>query len=506
MIEDLHPVDVEAITAGYGPRAAVPRLMFIADRSDDEALELDALRAAHDILKQGDDTRAYAAVVERIAGRLGPSHELDKEWVDETDGRAAKKQEVLDAELNGYKTNMIKESIRMGHNDLGDFYHARGDLNAAFKCYVRTRDYCTTPRHVVNMCLNVIRVSVQAENFANVQNYVAKAAAVPDSADDPLVAAKLACAGGLAAIEQRKYKLAAEKFTRLQSEVGSAFDDVVGAADVATFGGLCALASLDRSDLKKDVLENPTFRTAMEAAPEVRACVEDFYNSRYSSLFDGLERLRPQLALDLHLHDHVDALYEAIRRRALVQYVEPFSAVDLRRMADAFRVDDVAAMEHEVGALIADEQISARIDSQRKTLHKRRADSRATTYADALEAGRLFTKVIHAMLLRTSLMQNECTVKGASGGAGASRRAGRRRRRGRRRDRGGGGGWDHGGGLFRGHGRGFGGGRWGEGGRGTRAGGWVGVGRVGRASRAAAAAERDGGGDVNMASGSEEDE
>ena len=414
MIEDLPPVDVEAITAGYGPHAAVPRLMFIADRSDDEALKLDALRAAHDILKQGDDTRAYAAVVEKIAGRLGPSHELDKEWVDETDRRAAKKQEVLDAELNGYKTNMIKESIRMGHNDLGDFYHARGDLNAAFKCYVRTRDYCTTPRHVVNMCLNVIRVSVQAENFANVQNYVAKAAAVPDSADDPLVAAKLACAGGLAAIEQRKYKLAAEKFTRLQSEVGSAFDDVVGAADVATFGGLCALASLDRSDLKKDVLENPTFRTAMEAAPEVRACVEDFYNSRYSSLFDGLERLRPQLALDLHLHDHVDALYEAIRRRALVQYVEPFSAVDLRRMADAFRVDDVAAMEHEVGALIADEQISARIDSQRKTLHKRRADSRATTYADALEAGRLFTKVIHAMLLRTSLIRNECTVKGLS--------------------------------------------------------------------------------------------
>ena len=310
----------------------------------------------------------------------------------------------------------------MGHNDLGDFYHARGDLNAAFKCYVRTRDYCTTPRHVVNMCLNVIRVSVESENFANVQNYVAKAAAVPDSADDPLVAAKLACAGGLAAIEQRKYKLAAEKFTRLQSEVGSAYDDVVGAADVATFGGLCALASLDRSDLKKDVLENPTFRTAMEAAPEVRACVQDFYNSRYSSLFDGLERLRPQLALDLHLHDHVDALYEAIRRRALVQYVEPFSAVDLRRMADAFRVDDVAAMEHEVGALIADEQISARIDSQRKTLHKRRADSRATTYADALEAGRLFTKVIHAMLLRTSLMRSIVLIPCLSDSAGIVRR------------------------------------------------------------------------------------
>ena len=279
----------------------------------------------------------------------------------------------------------------------------------------------------------------------------------------------------------------------------------MGAADVATFGGLCALAAFDRLNLKANVLENPTFRTAMEANTEVRACVEDFYNSRYSSLFDGLERLRPQLALDLHLHDHVDELYESIREKALVQYCLPFSAVDLRRMADAFRVDDVVAMEREVGALIADEQIPARIDSRRKTLHKRRADSRATTYADALEAGRLFTKVIHAQLLRTSLIRNECTVKGASGGVGPSRRGGG----------GGGGGGAAGAGaaagagttaeaLFRGHGRGFGGSD--EGGHGHSRGGRVGEGRVGRASRTAAAAERDGGGDVNMASGSEEDE
>ena len=195
MIEDLPPVDVESITTGYGPHTAVPRLLFIAERSDDDALKLDALRAAHDVLKQGDNTRVYTSVVEKIAGRLGASHEMDKEWVHEVDKRAAKKQEVLDAELNGYKTNMIKESIRMGHNDLGDFYHARGDLNAAFKCYVRTRDYCTTPRHVVNMCLNVIRVSVESENFAQVQNYVAKATQVPD-VEEPMVAAKLACAGG----------------------------------------------------------------------------------------------------------------------------------------------------------------------------------------------------------------------------------------------------------------------------------------------------------------------
>ena len=46
----------------------------------------------------------------------------------------------------------------MGHNDLGDHYYNMGDLSNALKSYMRTRDYCTTPKHVVDMCLAVIRV------------------------------------------------------------------------------------------------------------------------------------------------------------------------------------------------------------------------------------------------------------------------------------------------------------------------------------------------------------
>ena len=34
------------------------------------------------------------------------------------------------ADLNVYKSNLIKESIRMGHNELGDFFYSRGDLQA----------------------------------------------------------------------------------------------------------------------------------------------------------------------------------------------------------------------------------------------------------------------------------------------------------------------------------------------------------------------------------------
>jgi COP9 signalosome complex subunit 1 len=51
---------------------------------------------------------------------------------------AAQKQERLESELHSHKTNLIKESIRLGHNDLGDFSYNRGDLQVGFlaTCYV----------------------------------------------------------------------------------------------------------------------------------------------------------------------------------------------------------------------------------------------------------------------------------------------------------------------------------------------------------------------------------
>jgi len=117
---------------------------------------------------------------------------------------------VINLACRSEQTNLIKESIRMGYNDLGDFHYARGDLQQAFKCYVRTRDYCTTSKHIIAMCLNVILVSIELGHFVHVSNYVSKADQTPD-VQDPVVLAKLKCAAGLAHLESKKYKLAARK-------------------------------------------------------------------------------------------------------------------------------------------------------------------------------------------------------------------------------------------------------------------------------------------------------
>ena len=66
-------------------------------------------------------------------------------------------------------------------------------MQNAFKCYVRTRDYCTTPKHIVAMCLAVIKCGIEMNNFAHVNNYVQKAEQTPDVAVRAFGRAKPVC-------------------------------------------------------------------------------------------------------------------------------------------------------------------------------------------------------------------------------------------------------------------------------------------------------------------------
>ncbi|KAH0456043.1 hypothetical protein IEQ34_013950 [Dendrobium chrysotoxum] len=404
-------MDIEAYVALYSGRTKVLRLLFIAEQCENQSMQLEALRMAYDDIRKGEDSRLYRQVVQKIDGRLGPHYEFDQAWADAIDRRAEQRKEKLENELNGYRTNLIKESIRMGYNDFGDFYYAHGQIGEAFKNYVRTRDYCTTSKHVIQMCLNVILTSIELGEFAHVSYYVTKAEQTPDSLD-PITIAKLRCAAGLAHLETKKYKLAARKFLETGPELGNNYSEVIAPQDVATYGGLCALASFDRTELKNKVIDNISFRNFLELVPEVRELINDFYASRYASCLDYLENLKPNLLLDIHLHDHVEPLYAQIRHKAIIQYTHPFISVDLPTMASAFKTT-VAGLQKELEALIADNQIQARIDSHNKILYARHADQRNSTFQRTLQTGVEFEREVRAMLRRANLIKHEHNQRGS---------------------------------------------------------------------------------------------
>ncbi|KAL8495343.1 hypothetical protein ACS0TY_019486 [Phlomoides rotata] len=402
-------LDIEAYAALYTGRTKITRLLFIADKCGVPSMQLEALRMAYDEIKKGENTQLFREVVGMIDGRLGPNYGPDNAWAEVVDRRAESRKEKLENELNAYRTNLIKESIRMGYNDFGDFYYAHGLLGEAFKNYVRTRDYCTTSKHIIHMCLNAILVSIEMGQFTHVTSYVSKAEQTQDALD-PVTIAKLRCAAGLAHLEGKNYKLAARKFLETGPELGNNYTEVIAQQDIATYGSLCALATFDRAELKSKVIDNANFRNFLELVPEIRELINDFHTSHYASCLEYLGSLKANLLLDIHLHDHVETLYEQIRNKALIQYTLPFVSVDLRMMASAFNTSG-AGLEKELEALITNDQIQARIDSHNKILYARHADQRNGTFQRVLQTGSEFDREVRAMLLRANLIKHDYNSK-----------------------------------------------------------------------------------------------
>lgn len=270
----------------------------------------------------------------------------------------------------------------MGNNDIGDHYYKCGELQRALKSYLRSRDYCTSYKHVIDMCLNVIRVSIESGNYAHVQSYVIKAENTQGGdkdEDKSILTSKLHVASALAALQTGNFKLAAKLFLDVKPELGANYNEVISPSDIAIYGGLCALAAFDRGELVTKLIENVTFKTYLEYEPQIRDAVLSFHSSRYHACLEILEHQRKRLLLDVHLSAHINYICQEVRSRCLIQYISPFASVDLRRMAQNLapkpldssaapqvREQDVQALENEIVQLIKANKVQVRIDSQNK--------------------------------------------------------------------------------------------------------------------------------------------
>eukprot|EP00761_Pharyngomonas_kirbyi_P013094 gb/GECH01013121.1/.p1 GENE.gb/GECH01013121.1/~~gb/GECH01013121.1/.p1 ORF type:complete len:410 (+),score=69.61 gb/GECH01013121.1/:1-1230(+) len=399
--------DLEGYISNYRGHTKINRLLFIAEKNSD--LAPTAVKTAVDELKNTRNTNLYKQVTEKYSSILDSEHQYDESWANSVDQAAHKELERLELELNSFKTNLIKESIRMGNTELGKFHYDRGNLDNALKCHIRSKDYCTASKHILNMCLSVITVAIETNNFTLVNQFVNKGQQVPENSD-PVIQGQLSAAAGLAALANKKYKDAAKRFIGTHFELGNAFNHVIAAPDVAVYGALCALATYDRQDLYSKCMNDGNFKHFLELAPSVRELLNGFHQGNYSPFLQNLNSLKEELQYDIFLHEHLDNLCKKIYDRALTQYASPFTSVDMYRMADTFNTD-VETLEKDVAKLIMENQIQARIDSHNKRMYARQVDERSVTFNKVMDVGDTFVSDTQNQLLKMNLLQNDFVVR-----------------------------------------------------------------------------------------------
>lgn len=414
-------------------------------------LSVEALKMAVAEAKAGKDVRCYERAVEALK-RVAPAESeavLDSAWVDQTSRAVKSDTGRLEHELKGYKNNLIKESIRvsafvhslydweeptpdynilslqMGNEDLGRHYHQIGDLASASKAFGRMRDFCTTTSHISSMLLKNITVAADRSDWLGVQANVHRLKNLRFTAEDEAkYTAKTVSALALSQLATGAFRDAATSFTLTEPGLADTFNEVISPNDIAVYGGLCALASMDRTELSTHVLDNKSFRTYLELEPHIRRAISFFCASKFRSCLDILDAYEADYLLDLHLQQHVSALYTRIRTKAMQQYIIPYSKVSLDGMATIFSprlsirhensglIDINCSFVSELIDLIQNDTLDAQLDVEKGLLVTRQTDARTEVHLAALETVRAYLDNAHAQLLRVNVLHAGLEVPG----------------------------------------------------------------------------------------------
>merc|ERR1712070_230901 len=191
-------------------------------------------------------------------------------------------------------------------------------------------------------------------------------------------------------------------------DLGNSFSDILCAQDVALYGVLCALASLERNEVQTKLLDS-SFKECLDLVPHARDLTLDLCNCKYAACLSALEKLKESLSLDVHLHSQVTDLCQQIRSKGMVQYFAPFLSVSLHSMAEAFNTD-VEGIQAEVAQLVGKRQLDAKIDSHKKILHVRNSNQRKATYQNAMRVSQDFLDTTQALVLRMNLLERDFGV------------------------------------------------------------------------------------------------
>ncbi|KAL1311139.1 hypothetical protein AAFC00_001341 [Neodothiora populina] len=435
-VADAPKFDLESYATNYDLHTRILRLRHIAQICPPLALE--ALHLAFAAVKNTKDTALYLSLA-TLLRNVDPSDPLatpQLDWVERTNKLNEQETDRLEHELRGYKNNLIKESIRMGQEDLGTHYLNMANFDAAAKAYQKMREFCTTPKHIAEMTTKLIYINLISHQWLHALSNCQKLRALSLRPEDKARFDPIAqVASALANMGQGNYRMAAVTFIAVDPSyitlgpvAGVDFaTSVMTGNDVAVYAALCALASMDRQELQSLVLDDSRFRNFLELEPHVRRSISLFCAGKYTHTLAILDSYRNDYLLDLFLTSHLDSLYQMIRSKSIVQYFVPFSSVTLSALATAFPPSAApsasatsGSIEDELVDMIHRRQLHARIDSVNGILEPPPKDSREDAHQAVMNTADDIEHQLRLKLHRINMMQAGLEIQAPKSGKGKS--------------------------------------------------------------------------------------
>jgi len=292
----------------------------------------------------------------------------------------------------------------------GCLYIYVGNLNETLKYLMRAKEYCSLPKQLSDVWLDIVVTSIDLNSFSQSLSYIEKAEACLHGSPDKLVQAKLQLSSGIVKLRLGHFKDVPGTLSEVDPCIRGQISALASAEDITVYATLTAVAVLSRREIRR-LLEHSSFRQFYEHCMHVRIFAQDYLAGNFDSCLKFLTTYKPQFLLEINLSSSVEELYRLITNQIVVQYMTPYSVVDLVKMSQRLNLNQVE-LEKLIAALVSSRKLSGKIDSLCNCFH-RQDDEGTLTTTTVEHLLRVATKNQHDVkksILRLSLMQHSFSV------------------------------------------------------------------------------------------------
>jgi len=406
--------DVQAYIGEYTGRTRLLRLMFIASRcpsareTTTRLLMKIAEKTTDEVMS---DVRLYRECFKYGKMYLGSTAEPDSNYIYKTMRENTVRRTKLEDEIQKWRNLAQKRNTRLAHLRNAAFLTRIGEFEQAIQKLMDAKDYASTPEEMIECQIQIIFTSVKQGSLSHVEyeaNRLFLTSPGSPALTETLRSQVHACMG-LYYLRKGKFNTACSHFLQA-TRIGN-FAQVLSKRDVGVYAALCALGVLKRKQLKVQMLDNAQIMGYLDRAPVVKKLVHAMHDSKYSLVMETLRSLMKDFQLDYYLHSVAEELVNAVRGKALVQYFQPFSAMDLNRMARDFGVG-LVQIEEELHKAILSGLVKGKIDLGNHTLIEfHDVIDRQSLFEDIIYEGEAFCRDAAVELCSLALIREKVGLK-----------------------------------------------------------------------------------------------
>ena len=207
--------------------------------------------------------------------------------------------------------------------------------------------------------LSLVREGFSTSDLNKVVTYIDRADKELAKGGDWERKNKLTVYKGLLAMSRREFRVSAELFVASLATFTPC--ELLTFRHFVLYTVITSLIAMDRSTLKKKILDSPEILTVVDEIPFLKQFVLSLHECRYADWSKNFVGIIDVLSEDKYLRPHLRYVTRATRIVAYKQFLLPYKSVTIPMMASAFGVTE-EFIEQELSAFISAGKLGCKID------------------------------------------------------------------------------------------------------------------------------------------------